>query len=185
MRRNKHSQTPLQRTLKEPFQRGVRVKRKKRVMLFKSKRRPLLEQNTKEIMEEILESPNYTSLTDGFVKKPSFCRLTPRKQTQARLTCMSYFDCFSLTVSTIYCFSPTLRLFFARNWVLLFINENANRCAQLSRSSQYRFSFFVFLSDICCKINKLFQHFEYQITKRYFSQREDSKVSRFLQGFLR
>ena len=73
MRRNKHSQTPLQRTLKEPFQRGVRVKRKKRVMLFKSKRRPLLEQNTKEIMEEILESPNYTSLTDGFVKKPSFC----------------------------------------------------------------------------------------------------------------
>ena len=33
----------------------------KRVMLFKSKRRPLLEQNTKEIMEEILESPNYTS----------------------------------------------------------------------------------------------------------------------------
>ena len=40
-------------------------------MLFKSKRRPLLEQNTKEIMEEILESPNYTSLTDGFEKKPS------------------------------------------------------------------------------------------------------------------
>ena len=30
-------------------------------MLFKSKRRPLLEQNSKEIMEEILESPNYTS----------------------------------------------------------------------------------------------------------------------------
>ena len=27
---------------------------------------------------------------------------------------MSYFDCFSLTVSTIYCFSPTLRQFFFR-----------------------------------------------------------------------
>ena len=86
------------------------------------------------------------------------------------VTYMSYFDCYSLTVSTIYCFSPTLRLFFARNWVLLFINENANRYAQLSHSSYYRFSFFVFLSDICCKINKLFQHFEYQLTKRCFMQ---------------
>jgi len=60
--------------------RGVSVLSEKRVMLFKSKRHPLLEQNTKEIIEEILVSSNYTSLTDGFVKKPSFRRLTPRKQ---------------------------------------------------------------------------------------------------------
>ena len=65
MRRNTHSQTPLQRTLKEPQKVSVLERcpclAEKRVMLFKSKRRPLLEQNTKEIMEEILESPNYTS----------------------------------------------------------------------------------------------------------------------------
>ena len=60
--------------------RGVSVLSEKRVMLFKSNRHPLLEQNTKEIIEEILVSSNYTSLTDGLVKKPSFCRLTLRKQ---------------------------------------------------------------------------------------------------------
>ena len=40
---------------------------------------------------------------------------------------MSYFECFSATVSTIYCFNPELRLCFVRNWVLLYINENENR----------------------------------------------------------
>ena len=38
-----------------------------------------------------------------------------------------------VTVSTIYCFYPKLRLCFVRNWVLLYINEKANRCALLSR----------------------------------------------------
>ena len=60
--------------------RGVSVLSEKRVTLFKSKRHPLLKQNTKEIIEELLLSSNYTSLTYGFVKKPSFRRLIPRKQ---------------------------------------------------------------------------------------------------------
>ena len=47
----------------------------------------------------------------------------------------------SVIVLTIYCFNPKLRLFFVRNWVLLNINENDNRCPQLSRCSYYRFTF--------------------------------------------
>ena len=39
--------------------------------------------------------------------------------TQARLAHMSYFECFNLTISTIYCFYPKSRLFFVGNWVLL------------------------------------------------------------------
>ena len=42
---------------------------------------------------------------------------------------------------SVFLFNPKLRLFFVRNWVLLYISENANRCAQLSRSSYYRFTF--------------------------------------------
>ena len=61
--------------------------------------------------------------------------------TQARLTCTSYFECFSVNVPTIYCLNPKFRLLFVRNWVLLYINENAKRWAQLSRSSYYRFTF--------------------------------------------
>ena len=61
--------------------------------------------------------------------------------TQARLTCTSYFEYFSVNVSTIYCLNPKFRLLFVRNWVLLYINENAKRWAQLSRSSYYRFTF--------------------------------------------
>ena len=53
---------------------------------------------------------------------------------------MSYFECFSVIVSTIYYFNPKLRLF-VRNLVLLYITEKANRCAQLGRSSYYRFTF--------------------------------------------
>ena len=61
--------------------------------------------------------------------------------TQARLTCTSYFECFSVNVSTIYCLNPKFRLLFVRNWVLLYINENVKRWARLSRSSYYRFTF--------------------------------------------
>ena len=57
------------------------------------------------------------------------------------LTCMSYFECISVTVSTIYCSNPKLRQCFVQNWVSLYINENVNCCAQLSRSSHYRFTF--------------------------------------------
>ena len=51
------------------------------------------------------------------------------KQTEARFTCMSYFECFSVTVSTISCFNPKLRICFVRNEVLRYVNENENRCA--------------------------------------------------------
>ena len=51
------------------------------------------------------------------------------------------FWCFSATVSTIYCFHPKFRLFVVRNWILLYIKKNAKRCAQMSRSSYYRFTF--------------------------------------------
>ena len=60
--------------------------------------------------------------------------------TQARLTCTSYFECFSVNVSTIYCFNPKFRLFFVRNLVS-YVKEKAKRWAQLSRSSYYRFTF--------------------------------------------
>ena len=61
-----------------------------------------------------------------FMKKKKEQRL---KQTEARFTCMSYFECFSVTVSTISCFNPKLRICFVRNEVLRYVNENENRCA--------------------------------------------------------
>ena len=73
-------------------------------------------------------------------------------ETSARLRCMSYFECFSVTVTTIYCFNHKLRLFFVRNWVLLYIYENTNRCAQLSGSSSYRFPF------LCLSLGHLLQN---------------------------
>ena len=90
---------------------------------------------------------------------------------------MSYFECFSVTGSTIYCFNPKLRLCFVRNWVLLYIKESANRCAQLSRSSYYshRFTFFVFSLQ-----NKQIVKVLGNINSPNVAQREDSKVSRFL-----
>lgn len=48
---------------------------------------------------------------------------------------MSHFECFSVTVSTIYCSNPKLTLFFVRNWSSPYINEKVNCCAQLSCSS--------------------------------------------------
>ena len=61
---------------------------------------------------------------------------------------MSYFECFSVTIiprcnltkndeSTF--FILNVDLVFVPNWVLRYINENAN--AQLSRSSTYIFTF--------------------------------------------
>ena len=64
---------------------------------------------------------------------------TSKVETQARFTCMSYFDCFSVTVSAIYCLNPNFRLCFVRNWVLLYIHENENRSAQLIRSDNFTF----------------------------------------------
>ena len=56
---------------------------------------------------------------------------------------MSYFECFSVPISTIICFNPKFSLLFfcAKLDILLYINKNGKRCARLSRSSYYRFSF--------------------------------------------
>ena len=54
--------------------------------------------------------------------------------------------------TTIFCFNPKLRQFFARNWILLHINENANRYSQLARSSYYRFTF------LCLSFGNLVQN---------------------------
>ena len=81
-------------------------------------------------------------------------------------------------------FNPNLRLFFARNWVLLYINENENRCAERSRSSYYRFTF------LCLSFghpvqNKQILKSAMNINSPNVALREDSKISRFLHAFLR
>ena len=61
-----------------------------------------------------------------------------------------------------------------RNWILLYIKKNAKRCAQISRSSYYRFTF------LCLFFGHLLQnkYYEYQLTKRCFEERPDGfKVS--------
>ena len=61
-----------------------------------------------------------------------------------------------------------------RNWILLYIKKNAKRCAQISRSSYYRFTF------LCLSFGHLVQnkYYEYQLTKRCFEERPDGfKVS--------
>ena len=80
---------------------------------------------------------------------------------------MSYFECFSVTISTIYCSNPKLRLFLC---------EIEYRCTLMkTRTAAHSWSwvdphtrdslFFVFPSDICCKIDKLLKYYEYQLTK--------------------
>ena len=81
----------------------------------------------------------------------------------------------------IYSFHPKIRLFLCvHNWVLLYTNENAKGCALPSRSSCYRFAFFVFpLTGVLCKLNKIIVKVQnqYQLIKRHFEGR--------LEGFFR
>ena len=89
---------------------------------------------------------------------------------------MSYFECFGVTVWASYCLNPKLRLCFVRNWVfctLMKTRIEADNCFDLINSL-----FFVFPSDIWCKINKLLKYYEYQLTKRCLEGRlEGFKVS--------
>ena len=89
---------------------------------------------------------------------------------------MSYFECFGVTVWASYCLNPKLRLCFVRNWVfctLMKTRTEADNCFDLINSL-----FFVFPSDIWCKINKLLKYYEYQLTKRCLEGRlEGFKVS--------
>ena len=89
---------------------------------------------------------------------------------------MSYFECFGVTVWASYCLNPKLRLCFVRNWVFctfMKTRTEADNCFDLINSL-----FFVFPSDIWCKINKLLKYYEYQLTKRCLEGRlEGFKVS--------
>ena len=89
---------------------------------------------------------------------------------------MSYFECFGVTVWASYCLNPKLRLCFVRNWVfctLMKTRTEADNCFDLINSL-----FFVFPSDIWCKINNLLKYYEYQLTKRCLEGRlEGFKVS--------
>ena len=91
---------------------------------------------------------------------------------------MSYFECFSVTVSTIYCLTPKLRLCFVGNWVLLYVNENVNRCALLIRSSYYRFTFLCLSLSHVVQNKQILKYYEYQLTKSCLGGRiEGFKVS--------
>ena len=94
---------------------------------------------------------------------------------------MSYFECSSVTVSAIYCLNPKLRLCFVRNWVLV-CTLMKMRTAAHSWFDLTNSLFFVFPSDIWCKINnKLLKYYEYQLTKRCLERRlEGFKVVKIM-----
>ena len=83
------------------------------------------------------------------------------------------FWCFSVTVPTIYCFHPKFRIFLCEIGYCC----TRKRCAQVSPSSYYRFTF------LCLSFGHLVQnkYYEYQFTK--LALRKDPMVSRFLYGF--
>ena len=94
---------------------------------------------------------------------------------------MSYFECFSVTVSTIYCLNPKLRLCFVggigycctlmKTWTAAPCWFDPHTIDSL---------FFVFPSRMWCKINKLLKYYEYQLTKSCLRGRiEGFKVSSF------
>ena len=87
---------------------------------------------------------------------------------------MSFFECFSVTVSTV--------LILNEGSVLCEIGHCCTlmktRTAAHSRFDLINLLFFVFPSDIWCKINKLLKYYEYQLTKRCLEGRlEGLKVS--------
>ena len=74
---------------------------------------------------------------------------------------MSYFECFSVTVTTIFFLNPKLRLFLVI----------AVHCAQLSRSSFYRFTFLCLTFGNLVKNNQIvknYYEYDYQLPKRCF-----------------
>ena len=94
---------------------------------------------------------------------------------------MSYFECSSVTVLAIYCLNPKLRLRFVRNWVLV-CTLMKMRTAAHSWFDLTNSLFFVFPSDIWCKINnQLKKYYEYQLTKRCLERRlEGFKVLKIM-----
>ena len=80
------------------------------------------------------------------------------KETWACFMCMSYFECLSVTVPRIYPFQPKFReVFLVRNWVLLYMNENAKRCTQLRQPLSYRFNLLLLSFTYLVQIDKVFK----------------------------
>ena len=75
-----------------------------------------------------LEKLYRATLRKNYVRIEWICKDLPKQNIGTFNMHEIYFEWSSVTVSTIYCFNPKLRLFFVRNWVLLYINENGKRC---------------------------------------------------------
>ena len=87
---------------------------------------------------------------------------------------------YSVTVSAICCRNPKLRLRFVWNWVLLHTLMKM-RIAVHSWFDLTNSLFFVFPSDIWCKINKLLKYYECQLTKHCLERRlEGFKVLKIM-----
>ena len=80
--------------------------------------------------------------------------------------------------SAIYCFNPKLRLCFVRNCYCCTLMKTRTAAHSWFVPHTTDSLFFVFPSDIWCKINKFFKHYEYQLTKRSLEGKlEGFKVS--------
>ena len=95
---------------------------------------------------------------------------------------MSYFECVSVAVPEMESFNPKFRLSLCKTGYCCTLIKTRN--AAHSRVDPHTIDslFFVFPTDIWCKINKLLKYYEYQNTKRCLEGRLEGL--RFLYGFL-
>ena len=94
------------------------------------------------------------------------------------LRALSYFEWFSVTVSAIYCLNPKLSYVLCK--IGYFCTLMKTRTATYSWFDLINLLFFVFPSDIWCKINKLLKYYEYQLTKRCLEGRPPITCDRTL-----
>ena len=76
---------------------------------------------------------------------------------------MSYFECFSVTVTTIFCLNPKLRLYFGYCCTLM--------KTRISRSSYYRFTFLCLTFGNLVQNNQIVKNcyeYDYLLPKRCF-----------------
>ena len=80
---------------------------------------------------------------------------------------MSYFECFSVTVLTIYCLILNLDCFMRKigYWCTVMKTRNTAHSWVNPPTIHVDSLFSVFPSDIWYKINKLLKYYEYQLTK--------------------
>ena len=79
---------------------------------------------------------------------------------------MSYFQCFSVTVSAIYCFNPKTGYALCEIGYCCTLMKTRTAAHSWFDPHTIHSLFFVFPSDVWCKINKLLKYYEYQLTKR-------------------